>query len=136
MGWEALEHTADLGLRVWGTGVDEVFAEAAVALVALMGEAPGPDVHEEHIELEAADLDALLVDWLSEILFLFEARGVVPRQVEAQVEASGTGLSAVVRGPDADGFVQRGPAVKAVTFHGLEWHRTASETEARVYLDV
>jgi SHS2 domain-containing protein len=82
------------------------------------------------VSIEAPDADALFVDWLSEILFLFEARRFVPKRTDVTFE--GMRLRASIDGITAESFEQSGPAVKAITYHGLE----LSETEARVYLDV
>lgn len=135
-GHEILEHTADLGLRVWARDLDGLFAEGAVGLVAVMGRAEGPSVHRERIALEAPDLEALYADWLSEVLFLFEARGVVPRAVDVHVREEPWRVDGTLEGPDASGFREEGPAVKAVTYHRLSVRRTPTGWEARVYLDV
>jgi SHS2 domain-containing protein len=114
---------------VWAPTREELFAEAARALIALMGEGRGPRAHEV-VALEAPDADALFVDWLSEILFLFEARRFVPDEIELVLD--GMRLRASMNGKVAESFAQTGPAVKAVTYHGLQ----LTETDARVYLDV
>ena len=130
-GHEVIEHTADVGLRVWGPTLEDVFAQAAVASIALMGAAEGAPV-TERVQLESTDVDALLVDWLSEVLFLFEAREIVPRDVRVRIDRERWHLEATINGVRAETFEQTGPGVKAVTFHGLQ----VSETEATVYLDV
>ena len=130
-GHELIEHTADVGLRVWGPSLSDVFAEAAIALIAIMGTAKGAEVREE-VAIDAPDLEALFVDWLSEVLFLFEAREVVPRDVRVGIDRQRPALMATIEGVKAETFEQEGPAVKAVTYHGLE----LSDTEAIVYLDV
>jgi SHS2 domain-containing protein len=130
-GHELVEHTADVGLRVWGDGLEDVFAEAASALIRVMGRGDGPSVSED-VELTAPDLDALFVDWLSEVLFLFDAREVVPVDVRVRIDREACSLSATIDGVRAEVFVQEGPAVKAVTYHGL----TLTDHEAVVYLDV
>jgi SHS2 domain-containing protein len=130
-GHELVEHTADVGLRVWGQSLEDVFAQAAIGLVAVMGRADGPSVSET-VKLDAPDLGALFVDWLSEVLFLFEARQVAPTDVRVRIDREACGLSATIDGVKAASFVQEGPAVKAVTYHGLE----ISDHEAVVYLDV
>ena len=135
-GHELIEHTADVGLRAWAPTIDELFSEAAVGLVDVMGRAAGPDDRSEEIELEAPDLDALFVDWLSEGLFLFDARGFVPRRAKVWVHPDPWRLESTLEGADAERFSQHGPAVKAVTYHGLEIKVTDSGYEARVYLDV
>jgi SHS2 domain-containing protein len=131
-GHELLEHTADVGLRVWAATLDELFAESAAGLIDVMGTAVGPADRRESVDLEARDLGALFVDWLSEVLFLFEARDIVPRAIDVHVERDPWRLRATIEGPSAERFTQSGPAVKAVTYHGLH----VDENEARVYLDV
>jgi SHS2 domain-containing protein len=130
-GHEVIEHTADVGLRVWGPSLEDVFAEAAVGLVAIMGTADGDPV-VERVQLESTDVDALFVDWLSEILFLFEAREIVPRAVKVAIDREHWSLDATVEGIRIMRFEQTGPGVKAVTFHGLQ----VGGKEALVYLDV
>jgi SHS2 domain-containing protein len=130
-GHEVVEHTADVGLHVWAPTLDEVFAEAAIGLVAIMGRGTGPST-SERVDVDSPDLDALFVDWLSEVLFLFDARAVVPSDVRVRIDREACALSATIDGVKAESFVQEGPAVKAVTFHGL----SLSGTDAVVFVDV
>jgi SHS2 domain-containing protein len=135
-GHELIEHTADVGLRVWAPTLDELFAEAAVALMDVMGAADGPPDRAEQVRIDGPDVDALFVDWLSEVLFLFDARGFVTCAAEVHVGADPWVVDAGLAGADAAAFVQHGPAVKAITYHGLEVGKTAKGYQARVYLDV
>jgi SHS2 domain-containing protein len=130
-GHELIEHTADVGLRIWAPTLEDVFAEAAIGLVGVMGTADGDPV-SERVTLESTDLDALFVDWLSEVLFLFEAREIVPLDVRVGIDREHWSLDATIDGVRVTMFDERGPAVKAVTFHGLR----VAEGEATVYLDV
>ena len=131
-GHEILEHTADIGLRVWAPDLNELFAEAAIALIDVMGRGVGPVDRRETVDLDAPDLEALFVDWMSEVLFLFEVRNIVPQSVDVAVDRVTWRLHATIEGPAAEKFEQHGPAVKAVTYHGLE----VGDREATVYLDV
>lgn len=135
-GHELIEHTADVGLRVWAPGLGELFAEAAIALVGIMGSAPGAPTRTERVRIEAPDVGGLLVDWLSEVLFLFEARRFAAARASVGVDEHLWRLHAELEGHEEASFVQHGPAVKAVTYHGLDIARTDAGYEARVYLDV
>lgn len=136
MGYELLEHTADVGLRVWAPDLPGLFAEAALGLMGVMGAGNGEPTRREHLELDAPDVEALLVDWLAELLFLFDARGFVFEGARVSLDEGPWRLRADADGSDGERFVQHGPAVKAVTYHGLEVRRTDSGAEARIYLDV
>ena len=133
-GHELVEHTADVGLRIWAATLDELFEEAAIGLIDVMGRSTGHDDRQERVVLDAPDLDGLFVDWLSEVLFLFDARGFATRSARVGVQTEPTRLEAALSG--SGDFEQHGPAVKAVTYHGLDIGPTASGYEARVYLDV
>ena len=74
--YETFDHTADLGVRVFGRTCEEVFANAAFALFDLLTDLG--KVQESlsyEIRLQAADREDLLVRWLSELLFLGESSG-------------------------------------------------------------
>lgn len=119
---------------MWAPDAPGLFEQAALGLIALMGTPAGESTRREEIHLEAPDGVALLVDWLSEVLFLFDARSFVPLRVRAHV--SEWRIDATLDGGDAAGFEQGGAAVKAVTYHDANLERTPSGFEARVYLDV
>ncbi len=135
-GYEVLEHTADVGLRVWAPDLGPLFEEAAYGLIAIMGESKGEPSLREEIDLDAPDGVALLIDWLSEVLFLFDARGFVPLKIKADVTTDPWRARAVLHGTDGLTFEQGGPAVKAVTYHDAMVREKTAGWEARVYLDV
>ena len=66
--FERIEHTADLAIRVWGDDLPGMFVNAARALFALMSEAPPTVLHERRVVVESVDTQALLVDWLNELI--------------------------------------------------------------------
>lgn len=136
MGFETIEHTADVGIRAWAGSLSELFAEAARALMAVMGRASGPATAACIIDVEAPDLEALIEAWLSEVLFVFEVRGMAPSEFDVDVQEHPWRVTAEVRGPPAEQFEQEGPAVKAVTYHDLSVRSGPEGWEARVYLDV
>ena len=77
-GFEYLPHTADAKFRAYGATIEEAFENAARAMFNVMIDTkPVLSEVSENIELTAADLDGLLVDWLSELLYLFEVEAVV-----------------------------------------------------------
>jgi SHS2 domain-containing protein len=135
-GHEILEHTADLGLRVWAPDLPQLFAEGAHALIAIMVEGSALADRREEVAVEAPDVTALFVDWLSELVFLFDARAFVPLQIDADVTSEPWRLRGVLVGADVDRFRQVGPAIKAVTYHRADVARTPAGFQARVYLDV
>ncbi|MFQ6012771.1 MAG: archease [Thermoplasmata archaeon] len=120
MRYEVLEHTADVGIKAYGDGVNEIFENAALGMFDLMTDVSRVrPVGEVHVEVEAHDLGSLLVDWLSELLFLHDTDDVFFSEFDVTVED--VALRAEARGEDAD--PARHPhegLVKAVTYHMLE----------------
>jgi SHS2 domain-containing protein len=139
--FELFEHTADLGLRVSADTLEELLAEAAQGLLAMLvanPEAVRP-VHSKQIDVEAAEPAYLLFDWLSELLFAFETEKVLLSAFDIRLE-SGTDsykLTAGCRGEPMDVVRhQMDHEVKAITYHGLEVNQTPTGWLAQVIVDI
>ncbi len=135
--FRVLEHTADIGFEAFGATRAEVFANAAHALMNFLvdREAVRSD-HEVPIHVKGSDAPSLLVNWLSEILYLQDTEGWLFRDFEVQALQE-TSLVAVARGEKRD------PArhslkllVKAITYHQLALEKTAHGWRAQVYVDI
>lgn len=135
--FEIFAHTADLGLRVRAADLNELFAEAGRGLLAVIVRNPDdvwPDVAIE-FQLEETQLDFLLVDWLTELLFVFESRRLLLAQFD--VEFSDGRLTATAWGEPCDETRhQLEHEVKAVTYHGLAVRQVDGEWLAEVILDI
>lgn len=117
--FEELEHTADVGIRAFGKTLDELFANAAAAMFSLITdlETVRP-VGEYEVRVNAKDVKSLMVDFLSELLFLHETEKLLLCEFDANV--TDRAVDARVRGERIDR--DRHPlhlAVKAVTYHGM-----------------
>jgi len=130
---EELGHTAEVGLRVRADTPEALFACAARAMFDLLGATPGPERRRQTIQVEALDPESLLVDWLSEILYLYEARGEVYDRFEIR-HWSPTRLEALVEGGSPPNGATT--AIKAVTYHGLRVFEEAGRWTAEFYFDV
>lgn len=130
---ELLEHTAEMRVRIRAPSFGELAAEAgrALARIQLGGVATPPAGAWRRIEVRASDREALLVDWLNELIFLAETECWVP--AEFQVVNTDTTLRVLARGVS----VKEAPArVKAATFSGLEIRPIPGGLEAEVVFDV
>jgi len=76
--FEIIDHTADMGIVAYGTDVEELFSNAALALFSLITE---PERIEEklHLDLEISSegRDSLLVEWLNELIYLFDVKHII-----------------------------------------------------------
>jgi len=76
--WEHFEHGADVGVRGIGEGPSGAFAQAALALTAVVVDPATVADHDPvAIECTAPDLELLLVDWLNAIVYEMATRRMV-----------------------------------------------------------
>src|SRR5438067_782294 len=114
---ELREHIGELEIAASAPTLSELFVEVARALAGVMSKGASgieQQAQEEAIELEAPDRDALLVDWLNELIFQAETKKLV--FTEFAIDASERKLRARVKGSPAR---EMRTDVKAATFHGL-----------------
>ncbi len=132
-----LEHTADIGFEAFGATRPEVFANAARALTHLMVDLEAIATREETLlRLEASDMPSLLVNWLSEVLYQFDAEGWLFRDFEFE-RLTNHSLEATARGEKFDRTRHQVKLlVKAVTYHQLDLRETAQGWRAQVYVDI
>lgn len=135
-GFEVLDHTADAGIVAHGPDAAGAFANAARGMFSLMVDLPTVRTTEERtVSVTAPDQEALLVAWLSELLYLFDtenllfARFHVLSMDETSLQASACGEPVDERRHE----IKTG--IKAVSFHMLEIARE-NGTRARVVFDI
>jgi len=135
--FRTLEHTADIGFEAFGAAREEVFANAGRALMHLMvnlDTIASRDVLS--LRADASDPPSLLVNWLSEILYRFDAEGWLFHDFEF-VELTPRSLEATARGEKFDRRRhQIKLLVKAVTYHQLDLSESAEGWRAQVYVDI
>ena len=135
--YRQLPHTADLAWRIRGQSLAELFENAAGALTATMTDRRYLRRRERrNIELESPDREALLVDWLNHLLYLFDVEGFLGREFHL-TSLSERRLKATAWGETFD--PQRHPeksAVKAATYHHLEIKPWGDGWQATVILDL
>ena len=132
-----LEHPADIGFEAFGSTREEVFANAARALFHLIIDLDSVEPRAEvAVQVEGSDPASLLVNWLSELLYLNDAEGWFFSEFEVE-RLDDRSLAARVRGEEFDRARHRAQLqVKAITYHQLTLERTAEGWQARVYVDI
>jgi SHS2 domain-containing protein len=133
-GFEIVEHTADVGIRASGATLEETFEQATLGLAEIMGLRTAQRGADEAISVEADDLGALLVDWLSEVLYLHEVRDALLACVQVDEVVRGRATGHVELSPRRSEAV--GTQVKAITYHQLMVEQTRTGWGAQVYVDV
>jgi SHS2 domain-containing protein len=131
MSYEELDHTADIRLRVKSPSADTLFAETALAMMKIVYGESRPGTIERTIELRAETIENLLLDFLSEVLFISEVDYLVFSA--ASVHINGDSLKAQMTGEPFDPERHRGGTeIKGISYSGL---RIVKEDEGYV-LDI
>jgi SHS2 domain-containing protein len=118
MSFVELPHTADVRIRVTSESLEGLFSEAAYAMMSIMYGRTDPGSVERTINLESDSTENLLMDFLSEVLFVSEVDGLVFSSFA--VTLSGNSLSVVLTGVPFDPEKHRGGTeIKGVSYSGL-----------------
>jgi len=120
--YELIDHTADVGVKAYGANLSEAFEHAAKAMFDIVTDnSEIENTGQYEIILEAPDLEQLLVDWLSELLFLNSANNLVFGFFKVELDEKKKQLNARVFGEKFDLSKHKiGMEIKAVTYHMLE----------------
>ena len=140
---ETFDHTADVGLTAWADSLGELLAALAEGLtdvICVRSEIRPATVRK--LDVEAQDPEALAVDFLSRVLYIFAVDGFLLAEASVRVLAGGQGggwtaISAELAGETYD------PArheirteVKAVTYHQIKIAPEGGRWVGRVILDL
>ena len=135
--FEILDHTADIGIIVYGEDLKSLFQNAGEAFFHLITDLKKVRLRTERkIEIGGESLERLMVDWLSELLYLHEVENLLFKRFN--VESVGEeGLRAKVKG---EVFQQEvhviKTGVKAVTYHQIEVRQEKEGWRARIIFDL
>ncbi|HEY7416402.1 MAG TPA: archease [Ktedonobacteraceae bacterium] len=135
--YEVFDHTADVGINAYGDTLAALFIHAAQGMESLM--VPPEQVRgttSREITAQGHDLVSLLVEWLNELVYLFDTEHLLfcDFAVEAIDETHVVGRAF---GEPYDVLRHDiGSAIKAVTWHEAAVKRTESGYQARIIFDI
>jgi SHS2 domain-containing protein len=120
--YELIDHTADIGVKAYGKSLSEAFENAAKAMFDIITDNSEIDsVGQYNIKMQGPDLEQLLVDFLSELLYLNSAKNIVFGFFKVDIDEKKNELSAVICGEKFNLSKHKiGAEIKAVTYHMLE----------------
>lgn len=135
--WERLSHTADIKIRVYGATQRELFEHAVQAMFEVLGPLPRyakkEHVVERMLQVKAHDAESLLVDFLSDVLYLSEVHGE-SYDVCSIEQFRPWEISACVKGFPIEGF--ESGEIKAVTYHELKIVEDNGVWQADIVFDI
>jgi SHS2 domain-containing protein len=135
--FELTDHTADVGIVAYGADIKELFSNAALALFSLITE-PGSIEERSHVNLKVRsdEKDSLLVDWLNELLYLFDTTHILFNRFDIR-RLTHNELKATCHGETFDPMKHKiKTGVKAATYHILKLDKNNDGYKAQVILDI
>lgn len=113
-----IDHTADIGLEVESDTLDGLFVDAAIGLTSLVFDIEKINEEvQEVIELEAMDIESLLVRWLNELIHKCFVERKVFKRFRVSVDEHSVSLKASISGQKYT--AQPHTEIKSATYHNL-----------------
>lgn len=137
--FEFIEHTADIGVRVYGKSLEDLFQNCAQTLLSLLIDHKPAEKIEERIILEAETLEELLVTWLNELISLFYTYKFLPAEYDIAIEKDDKKkiLRSVIKGEEFSPYENKmNREIKAATYHNLKIEKDSFGYKAEIIFDV
>ena len=139
--YELIDHTADIGLKVNGTTLFDLFENAALGMFHIIGgkvKSQDSAVLEKSIEVKKTvdAFEELLVSWLSELLYIFNKEKIYFTNFEI-ASLNNNGIIGEAKGFKIDSRqASLYTEIKAVTFHGLKIEEDVEGFHCNIIFDV
>jgi SHS2 domain-containing protein len=135
--YKMFDHTADLGIEVYGKDQRELFENAGRALFDLITDLDNIEKKTAlPLNIEAVDSEDLLVSWLRELLYFHQSEGYLLKDF-VLYDLEEKSLSASVKGEiyeaDRHELIRE---IKAVTYHQLKITQEKERWVARIVFDI
>ncbi|KPJ99368.1 MAG: hypothetical protein AMK71_09890 [Nitrospira bacterium SG8_35_4] len=147
--YEQIDISGDVGLRVFGESIEVLFENAAAGMYDLITDVSAiNNTEQKEIVLMAEKHEDLLVQWLNELVFLYDTYGFTGKESGVHIDkndltsspvdtALPISLKAVISGGIFDPDIhERRLLIKAATYHNLSIGKKNSTWEATVIFDI
>ncbi len=141
MGYEFLDHPADVWVRAWGATLQEAFEQAAFSLAKTMWDDSQFEISEKKtIHATGRDQPELLVNFLSEILFHFDADNFAFQKLTVEKLYLSKGNWHILATAAGEAFSPQkhhpGTEVKAITYSYLKIEKDGDRHVIEVIFDI
>jgi SHS2 domain-containing protein len=135
--YKLIDHTADFGIQVFGADSQALFTNAALALFDVITETDVLKGRDScNITTSGEDWSDLMVNWLREILYLWNGKERLVKSVQI-LSLTEKKISAKIY---FDAYMPDrhiiNTEIKAVTYHQIQVKSSPSGWEARVIFDI
>jgi SHS2 domain-containing protein len=140
MKFRILSHRADVWIEATGKTIEELFKNAVLGLMKVQktnfeAVMKNPKPTKIKIKTNSIDVDALIIDFLSDVLAQTQINKAIYQvsSIKHQVSREGANLEAELLGYPIDHFDED---VKAVTYHDAKIEKTKGEYKIKILLDI
>ena len=132
-----LDHTGDVGIQISAESLQELFITAAKAMFQIIcPQGIAANIDKFSIMARGDNIEELLVDWLSELNFIFQTAGVLLGEV-SEISIKDNVINASVMGEKIDHQKHDIQIeIKAVTYHKLFVKKSKNGWRAQVIFDI
>jgi SHS2 domain-containing protein len=134
--FEQVDISGDVGLKVWGQDLEELFENAAIGMSNLITDVSTVlESERREVHVVAENNEDLLVQWLNELVFLFDTYNYVCKSYSVGIVNKK--LRAEITGGTFDPSTsESGLLIKAATYHDLSISKTNTHWEATIIFDI
>ncbi len=135
--FEILDIAGDAGLKAFGESAGELFIHAAQGMYSLITNTDElKDEKSITVSASSHSLDGLLVSWLNELIFQFDAYGFVGKNI-GLINFSDNRIEARLSGGEFDpDRHEKRLLIKAATYHRLRIEKKGRTWEAEIIFDI
>jgi SHS2 domain-containing protein len=128
---------SDLAVKVLGNSQADLFANSAFALFDVMTDVEKVAIKDRMpLEVEGADRDDLMVNWMRELLYLYQGSGYLLKEFHIR-EAKDTSVKAEVFGEKIDPDRHEiKTEILAVAYHQSRMQKTGDQWTAQVIFEI
>ena len=135
--YRLMTRQSELAVKVIGNSQADLFANSAFALFDVMTDVEKIEIKERlPLEVEGTDRDDLMVNWMRELLYLYQGSGYLLREFQVR-EVKDTLVKADVCGekidPDRHEIKKE---VTAVPYHQSRMEKTGNQWTAQLIFEV
>jgi len=137
--YEFFDHTADAKFKAYGKTLEEAFANSALATTAIMTDITKiKPVTIRNMHIEAKTKEALLYDFLEEILYYLDTEGFLLSNVKEIhiLKTEKYVLDVILEGDYAEKGYDVNTAIKAVTYNDMKIEEKENEVTIQVVHDI
>lgn len=132
---EIIDHTADIGIKVYGKTIEELFKNSAYGLYKIIEIKYEGEERPVEIKLESEEIEGLLVKFLNELIYYIETKrlGDDIERIEIEKDDKNFKLKAKVNMKNVKSIKKE---VKSATYHNLKIEKKGDIYTATIIFDL